>query len=46
MKEADMVRIAEFIDRAIKARGDSAALKRLLMGVIEFSNQFGVPGIA
>jgi glycine hydroxymethyltransferase len=45
MEEADMIKIAEFIDRAIKARGDSATLKRLLMGVIEFSNQFVVPGI-
>jgi glycine hydroxymethyltransferase len=46
MKEADMVKIVEFIDRAIKARGDNAALKRLLMGVIEFSNQFELPGIS
>lgn len=45
MKEEDMVKIAEFIDRAIKARGDEAALKRLLMGVIEFSNAFILPGV-
>jgi len=43
MKEAEMVKIAEFIERAIEVRDDEAALAALREEVKAFANKFPMP---
>jgi glycine hydroxymethyltransferase len=43
MKEAEMVKIAEFIERGVDARDDEAALAALREEVKAFANQFPMP---
>lgn len=45
MKEKDMVKIAEFIDRALMNRDDKKALKALAAEVKAFASAFPLPGI-
>lgn len=45
MKENDMKKIAEFIDRTLKAVGNEAKLKLIKKEVIAFSSSFPLPGI-
>ena len=45
MKEKDMGRIAEWIDRAIAAANDPAALGKIRAEVAEFCSAFPAPGI-
>ena len=43
MKEAEMIKIAEFIERAIEVRDDEAALAALREEVKAFANKFPMP---
>ena len=43
MKEAEMIRIADFIDRAVANRADDAALAALGEEVREFTKAFPMP---
>lgn len=43
MKEAEMVRIADFINRAVEARNDDAALKAIGEEVRTFTKKFPMP---
>lgn len=43
MKEAEMVKIAEFIERAVEVRDDEAALATLREDVKAFANKFPMP---
>jgi glycine hydroxymethyltransferase len=43
LKEADMASVADFIDRALLARDDSAALKTIRGEVAEFCKRFPMP---
>lgn len=43
LKEKDMVTVAEFIDRALAAKDDSAALSRLRTEVAAFAGKFPMP---
>ena len=43
LKEADMVKVAEFIDRAVAARADEAALRAIGEEVTEFMAAFPMP---
>jgi glycine hydroxymethyltransferase len=45
MKEKDMARIADFMDRALAAHADPAALERIRGEVAEFCRAFPAPGI-
>lgn len=45
MKESDMVKIADFIDRAVRHKDDSAYLKSLGKEVVAFASAFPLPGI-
>ena len=45
MKEADMDRIADFIVRAVRAKGDDTAIAALRDEVTAFCRSFPVPGI-
>ena len=42
MKEADMVKIAEFVERALVSVSDEAALSRLAGEVKEFTSSFEI----
>jgi len=43
LKEADMVAVAAFIDRAVEAKDDSATLAKIRGEVAEFANKFPMP---
>ena len=45
MKDAEMVRVAEFIDVVLQNKDNEAALEKLRQEVVEFSRKFPVPGI-
>lgn len=45
MKEKDMETIADFIDRALRAKDDESALKLIKEEVVAFSSAFPLPGI-
>lgn len=44
MKEGEMDQIAEWIDRAITARSDEAALKAIREEILDLTKQFPLPG--
>lgn len=43
LKEADMITVAAFIDRAVDAKDDSAALGKIRAEVAEFASRFPMP---
>lgn len=43
MKEAEMLRIADFIDRAVAAKDDDAALAKIAEEVCAFTKAFPLP---
>ena len=43
LKEAEMVKVAEFIDRAVAVRNDEAALRAIGQEVTEFMADFPMP---
>ena len=43
LKEAEMVKVAEFIDRAVAVRADEAALRAIGKEVTEFMADFPMP---
>lgn len=45
MKEADMIAIADFIDRTLKNRTDKAKLNEIKKEVIAFASCFPLPGV-
>lgn len=45
MKESDMVKVADFMDRAIRSRNDEKQLQAIRQEVIDFASSFPLPGI-
>jgi glycine hydroxymethyltransferase len=43
MKEAEMIRIADFINRAVESKNDDEALAKIAAEVAEFTRAFPMP---